>query len=116
MAQQDPLAQLEELLAKAKGQRGQDSAAPSDPPGPSPEEIAAQQKAEAEEALKQQEATAEAQRAVALEQVREQMHDLADTPQDRARKEQDEQKKAEKQAQSEQMQGFEIRQITNTKI
>ncbi len=116
MAQQDPLAQLEELLAKAKGQRGQTDAVTAPPSGPTPEEIAAEQKAQAEQALKQQEAEAEAHRTVALEQVREQMHGLSDSPQDKARRQQDEQKKAEKQAQSEQMEGYEIRQITNTKI
>lgn len=116
---QDPLAQLEELLAKAKGQRGQGTEptnAPPVPTGPTPEEIAAQQKLAAEQQLQEQMVRSEGERDEALVKLREKMTELAETPQDVARRQQDEQKMTEKQSLDSQMQGFEILQITKTKV
>lgn len=115
---QDPLAQLEELLAKAKGQRGQSTEppAPPVPTGPTPEELAAQQKLAAEQQLQEQMLKSEGERDEALMKLREKMTELAETPQDVARRQQDEQKMTEKQSHDSQMQGFEILQITKTKV
>lgn len=122
---QDPLAQLEELLAKAKGQRGQtgDSAtdptapaAPAVPAGPTPEEIAAQEKAELQAQMEEQIRQGELIRQSALQELQNQMHTLAETPQDIARRQQEEQKMEEKQSQDSKMQGFEINQISKTKV
>ncbi|MBP7774644.1 hypothetical protein KA078_02530 [Candidatus Woesebacteria bacterium] len=119
---QDPLAQLEELLAKAKGQRGQsadqatDPAAPAVPTGPTPEEIAAQEKAELQAQMEEQARQGEIIRQSALQELQSQMHTLAETPQDIARRQQEEIKLEEKQSQDSKMQGFEINQISKTKV
>ncbi len=117
---QDPLAQLEELLAKAKGQQSSDSgAAPVEPPqpsGPTPEELAAQQKAAEEARIRELERQSEAERAVALEELRSRMLEIPSTPQDQARREQEALKQSEKSAQDSQHEGFEIVQVTQTKV
>jgi hypothetical protein len=120
---QDPLAQLEELLAKAKGQRGQTTdqttdpaAAPEVPAGPTPEEIAAQEKADLQAQMEEQARQGELIRQSALQELQSQMHTLSETPQDIARRQQEEQKIEEKQSQDSKMQGFEINQISKTKV
>ena len=97
---QDPLAQLEELLKKTKGQQ---AAAPAEPTV-TPDELAAV------------EAAREAERQAALEVQHQEMIALHDTPQYQARQQYQAQAAVEKKAESDANTGHEIRQITELRV
>ena len=104
---QDPLAQLEELLKKTKGQQAAAPAAPPAAPAEptiTPEELAAV------------EAARETERQAALEVQHQEMIALHDTPQYQARQQYQAQAAVEKKAESDANTGHEIRQITELRV
>lgn len=126
----DPVAALDELIAKAKAKRAsiahQNPADPTQPPaggeviepqeelptGPTPEEIQAQQLAEL--AVKEAEQAELNQRMLQEQHVK--MHDLEETPQYQARKVQDEEVAKQQEEQRASQQGHVIHQIDDAKV
>ncbi|MFZ1721333.1 MAG: hypothetical protein WAU07_02400 [Microgenomates group bacterium] len=116
--QQNPLDVLEKLLedTKKQGAAASGNGGPTVAPGPSPEEIAAQEKAKlvAEyESLKEEHAL-EDQKALEKQQVV--MEELKHTPQYQARIDQEADKQVLKQGVKEDQLGLEIRQLEKKKI
>ena len=118
----DSMAELEELLNKAKAKRasGQYSeqppvapGMPSEPAGPTQEEIQAQQLAE----LEQQERIAEVERQQQLEVQRQKMaEELQKSPQYQARQEQDKDEAAEAAEAKAAQEGHVIHQVSDDKV
>lgn len=113
---QDAVAELEALLARARENRGQ-TASPKEPEQPqstepTPEEIKAQQQVE----LAQMEQAAQVERAQLLEEQRRKLEGLKDTPEFQARQQQNNDDTQQKAANQAAQQGHVIRQITETKV
>lgn len=126
----DPVAALDELIAKAKAKRASIAqqtagAAPAAdgtesvpaeaeevPAGPSPEEIQAQKLAEL--AAKEAEQAELNQRMLQEQQLK--MHDLEETPQYQARKSQDQEQAKQQEEQRASQQGHVIHQISDSKV
>lgn len=126
----DPVAALDELIAKAKAKRAsiaqQNANAVSDPTatdttsepqadqpvGPTPEEIQAQKLAE----LAAKEAEQAELNKRMLEEQHLKMHDLEETPQYQARKSQDEELAKQQEEQRASQQGHVIHQIGDSKV
>jgi hypothetical protein len=112
--QKDPLAVLEELLAKQK-QGGASGAAASTPDAPvQPDPAAAQAEKQAEYERLQAEATARDAELLAAQEAK--MQELKLTPQYQARISQTEEADASKQEASDGLEGFAIDQITTTRV
>lgn len=117
----DPLANLEDLLQKAKAKRAGnspvDGALVEAAAGPSPEEIQAQQLAEQQAQLALQEEQGEILRKEQLAAQRQKMaEELQNTPQYQARKEQDQEESEKADAAKAAHQGHIIHQVGETKI
>ena len=111
---QDPLAQLEELLKKTKGQQ---AAAPAAPPAaPAAPPAAPAEPTVTPDELAAVEAAREAERQAALEVQHQEMIALHDTPQYQARQQYQAQAAVEKKAESDANTGHEIRQITELRV
>lgn len=114
-APKDPLAVLEELLAKQKsGGGGVATDAGTPPAGPDPAVVAAQELAQKRAEIAQMEAAAQARDAALLAQHTQKMQEISASPQYQARVEQNQAAKAEKQHSAQEMEGFEIRQLSTT--
>jgi len=110
----DPLAVLEELLAKQKSSAGGSTAGQPTPAPVVDDKAAEAARREAEyERLKVEAEARDAQQLVVQEQK---MKEIATSPQYQARVEQNKAVKDEKQHSSEELQGFEITQLSTTRV
>lgn len=107
----DPLAELEALLAKAKAAKAGDPAAGAEaapenqqPPAPDPAEVERQQ----------QQAALENEQMIAAQRAK--MAEIGETPQYQARVQNQSEEAAKKEDQRVASDGFEIHQVTTTKI
>ena len=108
----DPLALLEELLAKQKESGGAVAAPVPDAEAAAKEAEVAQKQAEYERI----QAEAGARDAQLLAQQESKMHEIAASPQYQARVEQNESVKQEKQEHDTAQEGFEITQLSTTRV